>query len=329
MEQAKHGFFSSLWQQIQGRLSDTAAGVCRVFLLTGCIFTLVTMNLFTRHQAMPVEMPQALALDITYRTPGHPFAVIDSAMWIRDGAVQVDLMIKSLMSGNCSGKPQYIEFKVPRGRTMPFRLPDGSVAHINADTRMQVPCDFGQRTREVELTGEAFFNITADANKQFIVHSGKIDVLVLGTSFNINNYTDNPSAQVAVSTGKVLLISRQHKAAASPETVVLSAGKCGTINRLTGAMSIAAFNKDEITGWRHGLYICKQKKMEEICRLAERAYNERIRIDSPGKVKYQISVTFRRQRDITYLLEELRESDPSIFFYRDTSRIIHLGKRDK
>jgi len=302
--------------------------LCRTVALSGSIFGLIIIDPLISRRAVPAKNTRPLVETVVYRTQDIPYTALDSVKWARSGAVDIGLMMRNLLPVNSNSKRLYIEFRVPRGCTMPFRLPDGSTMHVNADSRILVYSDFAQHTREVDLTGEAFFEVVTDANKQFIVHSLKMDALVLGTSFNINNYVDNPYSQLAVLSGKVLLISRENKATSSPESTVLSAGNCITIQRLTGATDTALFNKEEIMGWRHGHYICSGKKLEEICRLAARVYNKLLVIDNPKKIKNQIWVTFHRNRDITYLLKDLRENNPSFYFYPDLHGTFHLGQRD-
>lgn len=303
-------------------------GLVYTVTLSVTIFGLIIIDPLISRRAVPAKNTQSLTGDVIYHTTDKPYTTLDSSKWTRNGAVDLWLMMKDILPANFNSKHLFIEFYVPKGRTMPFRLPDGSTMHVNADSWFLVYSDFAQHTREVQLTGEAFFEVVPDANKQFIVHSLKMDALVLGTSFNINNYTNNPSSQLTVLTGKVLLISRENKAATSPESTVLSAGNCITIQRLTGATDTTTFDKEEITGWRHGHFICYEKKLEEICRLAERVYNERIVIDSPSKAQNDIAVTFFRNKNITYLLKELRENDPSFYFYRDAQGTLHLGQKD-
>jgi len=303
------------------------ARLFRALVITTLTVLLILAEPLIKGQSIPAKMTQSIALDATYRIPGKPPVAIDTVMWFRNGAVDIGLMMRNLFPGNCNSK-YYIEFHVPKGRTMSFRLPDGSSVHLNADSRLVVRCDFAQHIREVALVGEGFFDVTTDANKQFIVHSLKMDVLVLGTSFNINNYPDNHFSQLAVLSGKVLLMSRENKSAASPESTVLSAGNCVTIKRQTGDMDTAAFNQEEIMGWRHGHFICNNKKLDEIGRLIGRVYNKRIAIDNQEKIKNKISGTFYLNRDITYFLKDLRENNPSVYFYRDAQGIFHLGQKD-
>lgn len=82
-------------------------------------------------------------------------------------------------------------------------LPDGSIVQLKGKSRIRFPKHFTNNRREVFLEGEAFFNVVRDTAKQFIVSSGKVRTVVLGTSFNVKAYPDHSTVEVLVSTGKV------------------------------------------------------------------------------------------------------------------------------
>ncbi|NOQ72092.1 MAG: DUF4974 domain-containing protein [Crocinitomix sp.] len=82
-------------------------------------------------------------------------------------------------------------------------LTDGSVINLNAHSTLKYPVEFTGATREVELSGEAFFDIAKDASHPFTVHTSFEDVSVLGTSFNVRAYADESNSEVSVTTGKV------------------------------------------------------------------------------------------------------------------------------
>lgn len=82
-------------------------------------------------------------------------------------------------------------------------LPDGSMVWINSSSELKYPRTFDGKTREVYLTGEAYFDIHHDKSKPFIVHTGKIKTTVLGTAFNVNALKDSKEIIVTVTRGKV------------------------------------------------------------------------------------------------------------------------------
>ncbi|MCF0072902.1 FecR domain-containing protein [Dyadobacter sp. CY261] len=98
--------------------------------------------------------------------------------------------------------PQVFTVATKAGERRRVTLPDGSVAELNAASDITYPAHFGE-TREVRLSGEAFFKVKRDTAHPFVVHSGEIDVKVLGTSFNVKAYQNDAVSRVTVATGKV------------------------------------------------------------------------------------------------------------------------------
>jgi ferric-dicitrate binding protein FerR (iron transport regulator) len=84
-----------------------------------------------------------------------------------------------------------------------WTLPDGSVVWLNAGSSIRLPADFNERKRDVYLEGEAFFDVAREANKPFIIHSGKLNTRVLGTAFAISAYPDAALNTISVLQGEV------------------------------------------------------------------------------------------------------------------------------
>jgi ferric-dicitrate binding protein FerR (iron transport regulator) len=84
-----------------------------------------------------------------------------------------------------------------------INLPDGTVVTLNHDSKLDYPAAFNSKTREVYLSGEAFFEVKGDVTKAFLVHTGRFVTRVLGTSFNIKAYSGDENISVTVTTGKV------------------------------------------------------------------------------------------------------------------------------
>ncbi|WP_337040597.1 FecR family protein [Emticicia sp. 17c] len=97
-------------------------------------------------------------------------------------------------------EPEIISLKTGQ-TTLQKTLPDGSVVFLNTNTTLTYPVDFEGDTREINLTGEAFFDVHRNEAKPFVIHANGSDIQVLGTSFNVKAY--NKNVQVSVESGKV------------------------------------------------------------------------------------------------------------------------------
>lgn len=99
--------------------------------------------------------------------------------------------------------PRYVTQKTVRGQRATITLSDGSVVRLNAESQITYPERFTMDTREIRLTGEAFFDVHRDPEHPFIVHAQGVKTSVLGTSFNIRAETAATTVQVTVRTGSV------------------------------------------------------------------------------------------------------------------------------
>ncbi len=95
------------------------------------------------------------------------------------------------------------ELRAAKGTRTRVTLPDGSVVWLNADSRLVYNDDFNQTRREVQLEGEAFFDVMKNSSKPFIIRTANMKVRVLGTTFNIRAYPGESTAETALIKGSV------------------------------------------------------------------------------------------------------------------------------
>ena len=121
-------------------------------------------------------------------------------------AAVVALLIVSTLAAlflwNDTAELNYITKTTQRGQKSNIILSDGTTIRLNSESTLIYPEKFTGDVREVQLIGEAFFDVRRNTNKPFIVRSGDLETTVLGTSFNINAFPDQDIA-VTVVTGKV------------------------------------------------------------------------------------------------------------------------------
>lgn len=126
----------------------------------------------------------------------------------------------------------------------PLILADGTKIWVNAASTLHFPLIFEGDTREVSLSGEAYFEVAKDARHPFIVHTGADRVEVLGTHFDVKAYGDEPSTYATLLEGAIRL-SNAHS------TVKLSAGQQGKVDS-KGTISVREVDTDESVAWLHG-----------------------------------------------------------------------------
>src|SRR5436190_228877 len=109
---------------------------------------------------------------------------------------------------NAEVKPINNTVSTKAGDKACINLPDGSKVWLNGDSKITYVGDFGNKTREVYLSGEAFFDVTKDKTKPFIIHTRTINLKVLGTAFNVRSYDNEKETETALVRGSVEITLR-------------------------------------------------------------------------------------------------------------------------
>ena len=148
----------------------------------------------------------------------------------------------------------YNKLLVGRGHEYMLILNDGTRVWMNARSRLVYPVAFGD-TREVELEGEAYFEVTRDENRPFIVHAGQVAVKVLGTEFNVNTCRKQKVQTVLVK-GSVQVEN------GGKREVVLRPGELA--ETVGTQIRVTQVNVRKYTAWREGVFYFEEADLEEI-----------------------------------------------------------------
>jgi transmembrane sensor len=165
----------------------------------------------------------------------------------------------------------YAQINVEKGKRKKLTLPDGTTVTLNALSELSIPSDFGQNNRELILKGEGVFDVTKDETKPFIVHTGALKTVVLGTSFDIKAYPEDEAIQVAVLTGKVRVEKEEEIVAASIERNQL-------LVYTATEHHIKIADAAQIADWQANNYYFDQATVPEIADILERQYNISIKL---------------------------------------------------
>ncbi|MFH2094435.1 MAG: FecR domain-containing protein [Bacteroidota bacterium] len=152
-------------------------------------------------------------------------------------------------------------------------LPDGSVVLLNNEAVIRYDADFSGDTREIDLEGQAFFDVSRDESKPFIIHAGGATVEVLGTSFSVDAAENSEITTVFVESGKVKFypVSRGDSDTAM---LVLGPGEKGIFNRKSGSMEKLTPDFSDDLFWANGTLVFDDadiSKVLEVLRLHYRA----------------------------------------------------------
>ena len=205
----------------------------------------------------------------------------------------------------------YEEIYVPKGERMQLIFQDGSRATLNAETRIKYPRKFGFSERKVELEGEAFFEVSPNKDRPFIVDMKDINVKVLGTTFDVKAYATDPDIFVTLETGKVVLANN------SSSLAHMKPGEKATYNRKSGVCKISRpENIEHTSAWKNNQIIFNNTPLSEVIATLSRWYNVEFTIADSSVLYYNYTLTSTDQ-DIKQILKDLEKITPIQFFEKD------------
>ncbi|RQO66427.1 hypothetical protein DBR43_29895 [Pedobacter sp. KBW06] len=216
-----------------------------------------------------------------------------TTVWLKYAAVLCVLLFAGLVGQQVLDKDSmYHRFgqaslHVASGKTGVVVLEDGTKVTLNANSDLRYPKKFRGQTREVYLTGEAYFQVAQNVEKPFIVHSGKLKTQVLGTSFTVNAYGNDQPADVSVLTGKVKVQDQQSK-----RSVVLNPGETAANDKDGFRLSRFA-NPEDVICWIDGKMIFEDLSLRDCALKLSNKFGVRIKIAIPGASIPRITAIFQ------------------------------------
>lgn len=180
-------------------------------------------------------------------------------------------------------------------------LSDGTRVWLNSESELEYPVLFGKGKRVVKLTGEAFFEVTKDASRPFIVETNDIRTRVLGTSFNIKAYQNEPAIATTLFTGKVevaLLTDTLRR-------VVLLPGKQADLNLQTNHLSVGEVNLEHVIAWKEGMFMFNKENIEVVTRQIERWYGVKFIYEAGCHKYYTFNGYLSKDESLKTILDAL------------------------
>ncbi|MFC7524501.1 FecR family protein [Parapedobacter sp. GCM10030251] len=204
------------------------------------------------------------SIDLSTRKSG---IVVGNGITYLDGSTVFDGRENTEMSS--------LQLTTPNGGQYQITLSDGTRVMLNAASTLTYPIKFSDKnTREVTLEGEAYFEVAKDPEKPFIVTTAKQRIEVLGTSFNINAYSNETVTKTTVLTGSV----RINTSGKQPKGVsrMLTPNQQGIVNDNQNEIIVKDVNPESAIAWKNGLFNFHGLSIDESLKQVERWYNIRI-----------------------------------------------------
>jgi len=159
----------------------------------------------------------------------------------------------------------YNILRIPNGGEYTLTLSDGSKVWLNAASQLRYPVSFTGKTRDVELSGEAYFEIAENREKPFRVHFNKATVEVLGTHFNVNAYDDDKVHAVTLLEGSVKVAKGDHSVLIKPGQQAVLAG--------AEQMKVKQVVAEDAIAWKNGYFLFADEDIRSIMKKLSRWYD--------------------------------------------------------
>ena len=206
--------------------------------------------------------------------------------WINLSPTDKDFVVKTL--------------QVPAGQRAELTLSDGTTIWLNAQSTLTFPSKFSEKQREVTLNGEGFFNVTHNEKKPFIVKTQHYNIKVLGTTFNVLAYNNEPSFNTALIIGKVAIESNS-----SDTSLFLTPGTQASLNQ-TGQLITKPITSLSPFAWKKGLIAFENEPVSKLLKTLKRQYDINIEIKNKELEKHYFTGKFRTSDGIEHVLKTLQ-----------------------
>ncbi len=197
---------------------------------------------------------------------------------------------------------KYAEVTAAMGSVIRYELPDHSVVWLNAGSTLRYPTVFRNDNRNVELKGEAYFEVEADRERPFYVNtSGGLSIYVYGTKFNVAAYEEDDCIETVLERGKVNVITPNR------ETMALLPGEQLHYEKQSQEWIKSKVDVYEKVAWKDGKLIFRNASLEEIFKRLSRHFNVDIQFNNRSGKEYRYRATFRNET-LPQILDYLAKS---------------------
>ncbi len=203
----------------------------------------------------------------------------------------------------------------PVGGEYELKLSDGTRVYLNAASEIIFPSFFDEDIRKIKLRGEAYFDVAKD-KKPFIVETENLDILVLGTTFNLSAYPEEEGVVTTLVSGKV-----EMKTKFDGSSYEMSPGYNLVFDKTLKSVKKYKVDTDIYTAWVRGEFIFNNQPLSDIMRILSRWYDCSIDYEDPSIRNLRFTGSVEKNRPLKYLLNQI-EFVTNIKFREDGNKII-------
>ncbi len=275
--------------------------------------TLFFSNLLDNNVSSVINPGKQQAILIT--SDGERYQ-LDEEVIIKEGDVFISNKTQELIyqkkSNITKSQLTYNTIIIPKGGEYKLTLMDGTRIWLNSNSKLRFPSEFGSGIRKVELKGEAFFEVAKDSVHPFVVNANKAQVKVLGTSFNVNAYSDLNEIVTTLVEGKVEVSDTLFG-----NKVKLLPNEQYRFNKSNGKTLKQVVDTEIYTAWKDGRFVFENESLEDIMIRLSRWYNVEVSFLNESVKELRFSGDLTRYDNIDQILELIEVTQKVKFTIKD------------
>ena len=213
------------------------------------------------------------------------------------------LAVWSFMYSQSNKDVEMLECFVPNGEQREVILSDGTKVMLNAGTILIYPEEFSKESRKVYLNGEAYFDVKRNEKSPFTVHTGRLNIEVLGTSFNVEAYSNDSEIITTLKTGKVRVTSINQEKNASIE---MKPDEQVVYNVKSGKMDLCTVKADDYSAWTDGKMNFIERPLDEIMKVIGRKYDVEFRYGEQINLNELYTIGFSKDETIEQVMRVMK-----------------------
>ncbi len=212
---------------------------------------------------------------------------------------------------------QLYEISSPKGHVSKVKLPDGTEVWINTNsTIIYDAASFNSNNREIQLKGEAYFEVTSSEEKPFTVVTPHADVKVTGTAFNVNAYPASMLFETVLAEGKIELQLKS----GDTESLNVEPNQRVVFNSINKKLDILQVEAEMFTAWRNGEIIFKDATLNDLIKELERIYDIKFHMQPANLGELRFRGMFSYNNNLIEALEKIKKSS-NVDYYIENKEV--------
>lgn len=201
-----------------------------------------------------------------------------------------------------TGNDLFTKVEAENGQISKVVLSDGSTVWLNSGSKITYSNLFGKANRNIQLSGEAYFDVSHNEQLPFIVNCNELELKVLGTKFDVTSYEENKHINVVLEQGSVELLNTKVKSF----NYRLKPGELATFDKKERELTVRNVNTTKFTSWKDGIINIYDQSLEHVVKRLEMRYNQKFIVNEEVKgLRYTFTIKNESLEDIIKLMEKI------------------------